>query len=421
MTRARFVAALGAMALVATSIPGGAAGQGAGTRSAIEALLERRAAAFMGRDHEAFMAPVADASAAYAARQESFFEWSGNVPFASYRFEVNWDHFGNLYRPSQLSSYKDAGEVVVALVEEHYRISGYDQREAVEDSFVTFVEQDGEWRIAEDSDLDAVGLQSARHLWDFGPIVREKSENFMLLRHPCNSDGCIRLPENFLALAESALARVNRLWDVSWRERVVILVPNTTAELGRMLQATFELDNFVAFAYSTYETDEGYDLTGHRIMLNWQQIAGRDDESITTIMAHELQHVATRGVTGPFIPTFVEEGLAEYVGRSEDPDALAFLESEIDAGSFDGRLPRDFEFVTGEGTDIFRSYQESLSAMRFLAERHGVDDLTRFYLRLGRPEVAPGTSRHHVDNALRASVGSGYDAFQKAWASSIGP
>ncbi|MBA2311708.1 MAG: hypothetical protein H0V97_02785 [Actinobacteria bacterium] len=419
MMRSRILAILGCAALVAASAPG-AAGQVSGTRSAIEELLERRAAAFMARDQEAFMAPVAGDSAAYAARQESFFEWSAAVPFASYRFEVNWDHFGNLYRPSQ-RSYGDAGEVVVALVEEHYRISGYDQREAVEDSFVTFIEQDGEWLIAEDSDLDAVGLQSARHLWDFGPIARERSEHFMLLRHPCNADGCIRLPDNFLDLAESALARVNRLWDVPWRQRVVILVPNTTAELGRMLQATFELDNFVAFAYSTYETDEGYDLTGHRIMLNWQQIDGRDDESITTIMAHELQHVATRGVTGPFVPTFVEEGLAEYVGRSEDPDALAFLQSEIDAGSFDGRLPRDFEFVTGEGTDIFRSYQESLSAIRFLAERHGVDDLTRFYLRLGRPEIAPGTSRHHVDRALQATVGSGYDAFQQAWASSIGP
>jgi hypothetical protein len=389
-------------------------------RDAIQALLDARAEAYLARDRAAFMATIAGDSAPFRSRQEDFFQFSRAIPFESYRLEADWDHFGDLARPVDASRYPNADDVVILLVHEKYAIRGFDQRPAVEDYVLTFVERDGEWLIAEDSDLDSVGLQSVRHLWDSGPVVVESSEHFTIYRHPCGEDGaCVALPADFLATSEEALAHVDRHWHVPWRHKVLVLVPTTTEELGRMLQSTFELDNFVAFAYSTYETGESFDLSGYRIMLNWPQIAGRDSNSIRAIMSHELLHVATRSVTGPFVPTFVEEGLAEHVGRAGDSDALSFLESEVASGAFDGKLPRDFEFVTGDGFDIFRSYQEALSAIDFLARRWGESDLRRFYLRLGRPEFAAGTSTYHVDRALRATIGRGYDGFERAWASNI--
>lgn len=389
-------------------------------RDAIQALLDARAEAYLARDRAAFMATIASDSAPFRSRQEDFFQFSRAIPFESYRLEADWDHFGDLARPVDASRYPNADDVVILLVHEKYAIRGFDQRPAVEEYVLTFVERDGEWLIAEDSDLDSVGLQSVRHLWDSGPVVVESSEHFTIYRHPCGEEGaCVELPADFLATSEEALAHVDRHWHVPWRHKVLVLVPTTTEELSRMLQSTFELDNFVAFAYSTYETGESFDLAGYRIMLNWPQIAGRDSNSIRAIMAHELLHVATRSVTGPFVPTFVEEGLAEHVGRAGDSDALSFLESEVASGAFDGKLPRDFEFVTGDGFDIFRSYQEALSAIDFLARRWGESDLRRFYLRLGRPEFAAGTSTYHVDRALRATIGRGYDGFERAWASNI--
>jgi hypothetical protein len=52
-------------------------------------------------------------------------------------------------------------------------------------------------------------------------------------------------------------------------------------------------------------------------------------------------------------------------------------------------------------------------------DRWGLRSLTRFYRRLGRVEVAPGTVDHHVDRSLRAVVGIGMDDFERAWAGSI--
>jgi hypothetical protein len=389
-------------------------------RDALQALLDARAEAYLERDREAFMATVASDSPRFRARQRDFFAYSGTIPFASYRLEADWDHYGNLARPAHLRRYPGAEAVVILLVHEKYAIRDFDQRPASEDYLYTFVQRDGDWLIAEDSDLDTVGLRSVRHLWDFGPVVADSSDHFTILRHPCGSPaGCVRLPRDFLAIAEEALAQVDRLWRVPWRHKILILAPTTTAELRRMIQATFELDNFVAFAYSTYETGASFDLAGYRIMLNWEQIAGRDRESLRTIMAHELLHVATRPVTGPFVPTFVEEGLAEHVARARDPDALSYFRSRVSAGAFDRKLPRDFEFITGDGFDIFLSYQEALSAMSFLARRWGEGDLRRFYLRLGRPKFAPGTSTYHVGRALRGTIGLGYVGFERAWASSI--
>jgi hypothetical protein len=411
------------VALVATLAPAAfSESVGAGQRDAIQALLDARAEAYLTRDRAAFMATVASDSAPFRSRQEDFFQFSRSLPFESYGLEADWDHFGDLARPVDASRYPNVDDVVILLVHEKYMIRGFDQRPAVEEYVYTFVERDGEWLIAEDSDLESVGLQSVRHLWDSGPVVVESSEHFTLYRHPCGEEGgCVQLPADFLASTEEALAHVDRHWHVPWRHKVLILVPTTTDELSRMLQATFELDNFVAFAYSTYETGGSFDLAGYRIMLNWPQIEGRDSNSIRAIMAHELLHVATRSVTGPFVPTFVEEGLAEHVGRAGDSDALSFLESEIASGAFDGKLPQDFEFVTGDGFDIFRSYQEALSAIDFLARRWGEADLRRFYLRLGRPKYAPGTSTYHVGKALRATIGRGYHGFERAWASSIAP
>ena len=107
--------------------------------------------------------------------------------------------------------------------------------------------------------------------------------------------------------------------------------------------------------------------------------------------------------------------MADYVGNDADADALAFFNSDITGGLFAGRIPEDFEFTIGSGEDIFRSYQNSQSAVRFFVERFGLGKLVRFYRRLGRVEVAPGTPRYHLDRSLRDVIGLGFERFQSEW------
>lgn len=367
------------------------------------------------------MATVADADPAFVARQRALFDNLGSLRLASYSLRADWERYGDLARPSDRRRYPGAEDLALPVTEERYRIAGFDRADAaVEDLYYTFVRDDGGWKIAADDDLDRFGLFSARHLWDTGPLYVRRSEHFLLLGHPCAGAGaCSEVPPSLLPLAERALDQVSRYWKSPWPRRTVVLVPAGEEELVRMLQATFDPENFVAFAYSTIDIEEGPSFTAPRIVFDPGSLLARPQDDVYSVLVHELLHVATRRASGPFVPIFIEEGFADYVGRDADPAALGFLKAEVAAGRFDGRLPRDREFTTGDATSIFRSYQESHSAIRYLVERWGLRRFLAFYENLGARRLEAGTARFHVDDAMRDVIGIGLRRFEAAWADSL--
>jgi len=355
----------------------------------------------------------------FVERQEAFFDRVIGLPLASYRLVAAWDRYGDLVRPSDRASYEDADDVSIPVTEERYRIAGIDREEAVEDIYFTFVKRDGRWLIAEDTDLDDLTLYSGRHLWDFGPVEQQRSSHLLQLSHPCGEGSCPATAHPYLRLAERALERVEGLWSAPWKRDMVLLIPDDQQELRRLIQATFDLEDFVAFAYSSVDVSRSIDYTGHRMIVNPQGFAGRSQETVVAILAHEMLHVASRYSSGPFVPIFVEEGIADYVGTAGNPDPLAFFRLDVAAGRFDGRLPEDYQFTAGTGADIYRSYQKSQSAVRFFIERWGLPKFIRFYRTLGSKKIAAGTARYHVSRSLEKVTGLDLDAFEKAWTDSI--
>jgi hypothetical protein len=323
-------------------------------------------------------------------------------------------------RPTDRARYPEAIDVAIPVTEERYRIKRFDPAPAVEDLYLTFVEVRGRWLVAEDSDLADVGLRSARHLWEETGVVARRAPHFLLLSHPCPSGAaCPARAHDYLGLAASALDRLGRYWTQPWVQRLVMMVPDDPGELKAMIQATFDIEDFVAFAYSTVDVEEGIRYTGHRILLNPPGFSGRSDEAVIEILAHEMLHVATRSVSGPFMPVWVDEGLADYVGSDASPYALSFFDARVAQGLFAGVLPEDYRFTTGTADDIYFNYQSAQSAVRFFISRWGLGTFERFYRVLGRNRITAGTARFHLDRALRRTTGHGFDAFQSAWADSI--
>ncbi len=394
-------------------------------REGIAALLEKRSVAVIEGDKDAFMSTVAGFSGDFVDRQSRLFDSMMSLDLASYELTLAWDRFGDLARRSDRARYPRGAEVLIPLTEERYRIRGFDPEPAAEDMFYTFVRVAGSgWKIAEDTDLEDIALYSARHLWDFGPIEAVPSEHFLLLTHPCgdrpegSTGGCQPGATGLTSVAERAIQQLDEYWTLSWPGKVAVLVPGSTDELARMIQATFSLDTFVAFAYSTVDVANELDFTGHRIMVNPESFLGRPEDEVHSILVHELAHIASRPTAGPFIPLFVEEGIAEYIGNDGRP-ALDYLDSRVASGQFDRRLPKDFEFTTGGAEAIYTSYQEGQSAVRFFIDRWGFDRFLEFYRRIGKPRVDPGLAGYHFDKALRDVVGIGVEQFERAWASSI--
>lgn len=382
------------------------AASGAQAVTGIQELLDRRAEAMLDGDRRAFLATIDPGDRPFAERQRLLFEGFQALGLAEYRLELTDRYWPELTTPREAVEHGDRATVLH--VEERYRVRGFDRRAVVEDLYLTFIPRGAGWLIASDDDLADLALYTGRKLWEFGPIETQRSEHFLYVSHEDLRSAAPRI----LAAAERALEELDRVWPLDWPRRVVLLAPSNTDQLRRILQATFDLDVFVAFAYSSVDRARDYRLAGHRVIFNWENFSQYPDEVQQTILVHELLHVATREVTGPMVPAFLDEGLAEWVSDGNTDQ----LSPRVDAGTFDRRVPRDFEFITGSDESILLSYDESYSAALYAVRRYGIDAVARMYRLAGGVRLEPGTPFHHVDRAMRDVFDTDLETFQEGWA-----
>jgi hypothetical protein len=375
----------------------------------IQALLDMRAEAMRGGDREAFLATVDRFNPTFLRRQSLLFDGFQRLGLSGYRLDLSFRLWPELTTDREVARYGASAEPTVLHVEERYSLGPYDEQPAIEDLFLTFVQRPGGWRIASDTDLDDLTLFSGRKLWEFEPVVARESEHFLYISHR----SLLGAAGTVLRAAEEALDTVAEDWPLPWSEKVVILAPSTTSELGRLIQATFDLDVFVAFAASGVDRTRDWDLVGHRILFNWPRFSQYDEVTRQSVLTHELLHVATREYSGPVVPIFVEEGVAEWITGHDSATVLA---GRVQNGLFDRLLPLDHEFISGSDAVILSAYQESSAAVRYAAEQFGEEAIARFYRELGSERRSSGTWRYHVDRAMGAAFGIGFEEFQRRWA-----
>lgn len=360
-------------------------------------------------DRAAFLRTVDAADPEFLRRQRYLFDGFQRLGLSQYRLDLRARLWPELTTTRDVTRYGASARPTLAHVEERYALRGYDAQPAVEDLFLTFVRRPQGWRVVTDSDLDDLTLYSGRKLWEFGPVVVRSTEHFLYVSHP----DLAGVAPSVLERAEEALDALNESWSLPWEPRVVIFAPSSAEELSRLIQATFDLDVFVAFAASGIDRSSDWDLVGHRIILNWENFSAHDPSTQRAVFTHELLHVATREYSGPLVPVFVEEGLAEWVTGH---DSTGILAGQVQAGLFDRQLPLDHEFVSGSDALILSAYQESSSAIRYAAERFGEAAVADFYKDLGSVRRNSGTWRYHVGHAMQKAFGIGFGEFQRQWA-----
>jgi hypothetical protein len=405
----RFAVLLAAGLVAAAAVPAASQETPPDRFAGIRDLLARRSEAMLAGDEEAFMATVDRGDPEFVKRQRLLFEGFRLIGLEDYRLDLTFEYWPELTTDVEIERYGEEAQPHVLHVEERYRLAGYDRQPALEDLFLTFVNREGEWLVASDTDLDDLRMYSGRKLWEFEPVVIHESEHFLYVSPPELGPRS----DFILGAAERALDTLDQEWPEDWSRRVPIFVPETTAQLDRILQATFDLEVFVAFAYSGVDRARDWDLVGHRVILNWPNFSRNSEEFQQTILVHELLHVATREYSGPHTSVFVDEGIAELVSNDTDTYEIT---ADLAAGRFDRALPRDYEFITGEQSDIIQSYQESYTAMRFATVNFGLDAVADFYRILGEARLAPGTSRYHVGRAMEATFDLSFPEFEEAWA-----
>ena len=405
------------IALAAATNPSPAAGAGpraeqpraAGSATwekPVRDLLDARAAAVLARDREAFLATVDPAATeTFRDAQRTLFTGLATVPFDVYSLELRADEISDL-RAAVLDDRDRADEIRLPLVEERLRVSGVDSADLVNDLWYTFVRRGDRWYVNEDNDLGDLGLLTQRMLWSYGPVVLTQGENVVVMSRPDD----VGRAEALLAITEEGYGRLRRTLDWPAPPRVLVTLPESTDQLEDILQTTFDLTNFVAFA--TADVERGADVggwrwTAPRVYAQEANLArhGRDFQVET--LHHELFHALGFEQAGPFITNWIHEGTAEY-------EALGHPAPSSVPGT-DGKLPLDHEFVTGGRDRILRAYRESTSAVAFLADKAGEDAPKRLFEALGALRLVPGTWEYHLDQALGRIYGKGTALFEEDW------
>lgn len=404
----------GAVVPAPTVAPPAAAGSDPADLMALQSALDEVARGFRDADPEAIRPWLYDERSSFARRWLRRADNMAEVPLADYRLSLD-DSLPDLATERLRARYPDP--IVMAYVVEEHSLEGFDAAgPASEDLFLTAVRTEDGWRFASDSDAEPLGLISVDHLWDQGPVLATVSGPVMALHHPDTpSIGAV------LSEARRALDDAREAWPLAWPDRVPILVPADEEELAELLHVTFDLSSFVAFATAT-PTGElgGYELTGTRVVLNTPTFLSRESSTRRRILVHELVHAATRPVSGRFVPSWLDEGVAQVFGERRSTTGTVLLDAIVAAG-FDGGLPTDGQFTVGGRDRIFLSYQLAWSFLDYLVRRFGEEQVATFYAAAGQGAGAsPGTEAWHVDAAAREVFGASLAELQRAWGVSLG-
>ena len=393
-----------------TSSSAGAGAPSAGpgqTRDAVQALLDERAGALERQDRAAFLAPVDPAATRFRRDQARMFDALRDVPVEGWSYELA------ATSPFRLSSTRQqelGPAAFTAKVVASYRLEGYDHASTEFDLYYTFKFHDGRWLVAGDSDGDEAGYHTQRQVWDFGTVTVVRGEHSIVLG--LDRAGTL---ERYAKEADQAVPRVTKVWGSGWEQTVVVIAPDTQAQMATLLGAPPRKYAQIAAVTRAESAPPSERRLADRIVINpavWAKLttAGR-----RIVMTHEVTHVATRTATNAGTPPWLSEGFADYIGYlgtgvRVDVAARELLR-DIRSDGPPRALPTDQDFATNSD-DLAAAYEQAWLACRLIAATYGEDKLVTFYREVG---VAGGTRKANLATAFHTVLQTTTARFTTFW------
>jgi hypothetical protein len=373
----------------------------------VEATLEAISTALRHADPEAMQEWLLDPGGEVGVRWIDRARNLEQVPLTSY--ELTLDREMPAMTSARVRERWGDDAQLVLITEEHV-LEGHDVDGPRRDQLaLTFVPQEGRWLLADDRGGGNLGIVRGVQLWDLGPVSATRYGPLLALHRP--AAGGI---DQLLAEATSALALAGERWPLPWSEGVPLLVPADVDELTELLNVTFSLDEFIAFATaSPLVGPHEHRLTGSRVVLNPDRFEGRDPATRELVLVHELLHVASRPYSTATTPLWLEEGVAQVLGEERSSTGTRLLDAAGPAGR---RLPSDAEFTSGGRDGIHLAYQRAWGFTDHLVGRFGAEAFARFYEAVGIGSVQePGTVSYRVDRAAMEVFDTPLDVLLDDW------
>lgn len=392
--------------------PPSTAGQRPGLRDpeGVRRTLDEVATAFARADPDRLRPWLADPGGDLGRRWLERARNLAAVPLASYSLELDRS-LPDLATQAVRDAHPEPVQVVA--VEEQHVLEDLDSAgPASEHLFLTLVQRGDRWLVASDTDAERLGLISARHLWDLGPVEVTRRGPVVGLHRPGTPDAA-----GLVDATRRVLHTARDRWPLAWPRHVALVIPSDEDELRELLGVSFDVSDFLAFATGSLAGEHGdYEVTGPRIVLNPVRFRSYGAEVRERILVHELVHVATRPVTGPLVPAWLDEGVAQALGERRSTTGTGLLD-RLPASRL--RLPLDEQFTVGSSERIHLSYQLAYSFVEYLRSRHGEVAVARFYAEAGEgADGQPGNTAWHLDRAAREVFGAELEQLVARWRAS---
>ena len=365
------------------------------TRDAAErAILDRRGAAVRAHDEAEFLADLDPTNAALRTQQSRIYAGLAKVAFSTFAY-----HDAGIDEPVDLLLFRYGAKVHVAAVVATHQLAGYDTGPVVEAEAVTFVYRSGRWWFASDRDDDA-DLPAAGHAepWDDGEVGVAKGRRSLVIGQGATQSTLTKVA----AAVDLAVDADRKFWPVggrtTWAGRVVVYLPRAEREFSSLFDGTQQsADGVVAVAIPVYDRVDfeaggrGFgNVSGSRIIINPRYFKPASS-FFKVVLRHEVSHVAAEGITAAGTPSWLVEGLAEYVGwRQSDPSRTFFVRGvdgrtakAINARSYHLRLPASSTFYLGTPAAISERYTTGFLVCAYLQHRYGEAKLKAFATQMG--------------------------------------
>ena len=369
------------------------AAQTAVAQGQVTQTLTSRANAVRLHDAPAFAATIAPTS---VSTQQAWFTHTAAVPFRQFAVAS----VGSLRGPLRTGR-------AVARAELQYRLPG-DTHATTRQVRVGLERLGTRWVVTSwRPDHPAI--------WDLGPVRVTRSSHVLVL-----GDGTSAKIHSIAVASARALHAVDAIWPYAWQRRATVVWPGSTRDLSALV----DLPRHDLTGLAAVTSGEGSDRTGHvlRVSLNPAYYFGLSAVAQQIVLRHEFTHLAQQGLPGAgygATPTWLREGLADYVGYRDSGVPFSVVAGDLLAQVRQGRVPafpsdRAFAFSHSAASRAL-AYRAGWTACVYFAQRYGEPALFAFYRAVATGH-GPGNARvahalHEIGHTTLPSFTAGWQAW----------
>jgi hypothetical protein len=226
-------------------------------------------------------------------------------------------------------------------------------------------------------------------------VVHGRTVRFIALGGAGNN----ALLNRIAAQVGDAVAAVAGFWGEDWQHDILIVATATDEQFAAQAGPARQGDDVAAVAVADRVDSAHRIAIGQRIVFA-PGATTMSEASLRIVLRHELFHYASRVDTAPDAPQWLTEGVADYVGRADNPSPRA--------DALPARLPTDAELDT-TGPQRSGAYDRAWWFARFVADAYGPQTLRGLYVR------ACGPGHPDTPAAVSEVLGSGLPDVLARW------